>query len=141
MTVGEFMTRDPACCTPDTRLQDVAKLMVQHDCGEIPVIEKSVDKRLVGVITDRDIVARAVAKGKSPLDVTADACMSSPVVTVTAEMSLEECCRVMEEHKIRRVPVVDVNGACCGIVAQADIAAMAPPRETAELVKEVSRVH
>ena len=92
----------------------------------------------VGIVTDRDICCRTVAEGKNPLEMRAGDCMSSPCVTVTPEMSVEDCCRMMEE-KIRRVPVVDERDACCGIVAQADIARHAPEQETAEVVKEVSR--
>lgn len=139
MQVKDIMTRDPACCTPDTNLQAVARLMVECDCGEIPVVENRQSMKPVGVVTDRDICCRTVAEGKNPLGMTAGDCMSSPCVTVTPEMSVEECCRVMEENQIRRVPVVDERGACCGIVAQADIARHAPEQEAAEVVKVVSR--
>jgi CBS domain-containing protein len=80
-----------------------------------------------------------VAEGKNPLEMTAGDCMSGPCVTVTPEMSVEDCCRVMEENQIRRVVVVDERGACCGIVAQADIAQHATKQETGEVVREVSR--
>jgi CBS domain-containing protein len=139
MQVKDIMTRDPACCTPDTNLQEVARLMVEHDCGEIPVIENRQSMKPVGVVTDRDICCRTVAEGKNPLEMTAGDCMSSPCVTVAPEMSVEDCCQAMEENQIRRVLVVDEKGACCGIVAQADIAQHAPKQETAEVVKEVSR--
>jgi CBS domain-containing protein len=66
-------------------------------------------------------------------------CMSTPALTVTPDMSLEECCRIMEEKQIRRIPVVDAQGCCCGIVAQADIALKAPDRQAAEVVKDISR--
>jgi CBS domain-containing protein len=92
----------------------------------------------VGVITDRDITCRSVAMGNNPLEMTAGDCMSSPCITVTPEMSVEDCCQVMEENQVRRVPVVDESGACCGIVAQADIAQHASKRETARVVKEIS---
>jgi CBS domain-containing protein len=139
MEVKDIMTKDPACCTPDTNLQEVARLMIECDCGEIPVVEDRQSMKPVGVVTDRDICCRTVAKGKNPLEMTAGDCMSSPCVTVTPEMSVEDCCRVMEENQIRRVIVVDENGACCGIVAQADIALHAPKQETADVVREVSR--
>jgi CBS domain-containing protein len=139
MQVKDIMTREPACCMPDTNLQEVARLMVERNCGEIPVVENRQSMKPVGVVTDRDICCRTVAEGKNPLEMTAGDCMSGPCVTVTPEMSVEDCCRVMEENKIRRVPVVDENGACCGIVAQADIAQRASERETAEVVREVSR--
>ncbi|HEV8485897.1 MAG TPA: CBS domain-containing protein [Blastocatellia bacterium] len=139
MQVRDIMTRNPACCTTDTKLQEVAILMVNHDCGEAPVVDSKKTMKLVGVITDRDITIRSVAEGKNPLEMTAGDCMSSPCVTVTPEMSVEECCTVMEENKVRRVPVVDESGSCCGIVAQADIAQHATKKETGAVVKSVSQ--
>ena len=138
MQVKDVMTPDPACCTPDSALQRAAEMMVENDCGEIPVVENMASMEPIGVITDRDITCRTVAKGLNPLTMTVSDCMTTPCVTVTPDMSLDECCRVMEENQIRRVPVVDEGGACCGIVALADIAKHAPKRETAEVVKEVS---
>jgi CBS domain-containing protein len=138
MQVKDVMTPDPACCTPDTTLRRVAELMVEHDCGEIPVVEDMASMKPVGVVTDRDITCRAVAKGLNPLTLTASDCMTTPCVSVTPDTSLDECCRVLEENRIRRVPVVDGGGACCGIVALADIARHARKRETAEVVREVS---
>jgi len=138
MQVKELMTGDPACCTPDTSLQEVAQMMIGHDCGEIPVIENNKNKRLIGVITDRDIVCRTVAKGLNPLELTVRGCMSTPCVTVTPEMSDEECSRILEANQIRRVPVVDANGSCCGIVALADIALHARRSMVSEVVKAVS---
>ncbi|MBV9928585.1 MAG: CBS domain-containing protein [Acidobacteria bacterium] len=138
MEVKDVMTPDPACCTPDTTLQRVAELMVENDCGEIPVVESASNKRPVGVITDRDIVCRTVAKGTNPLTLKASECMTTPCVTVRPDTPLDECCRLLEEKQIRRVPVVDASGSCCGIVALADIAKYARERETAEVVREVS---
>jgi CBS domain-containing protein len=133
----DVMTPDPACCSPTTTLDEVAKLMVQNDCGEIPVID-STDK-VVGVITDRDIVCRLVAEGKNPLAYTAEICMTDPVVTVAQDAPLEDVVTTMEKHQIRRVPVVDEQGCCAGIISQADVAWIARPKEVAELVREVSR--
>jgi CBS domain-containing protein len=138
MQVKEIMTADPACCISESALQEVAQMMVDHDCGEIPVVENEQTKKPIGVITDRDIVCRTVARGLNPLDLTVADCMSKPCVTVTPDMSVEECSRVMEENKIRRVPVVDTAGYCCGIVALADIALNARRDVAAEVVKEVS---
>ncbi|HEY0323123.1 MAG TPA: CBS domain-containing protein [Pyrinomonadaceae bacterium] len=138
MQVKDVMTSDPACCTPDSTLQRVAEMMVENDCGEIPVVENIASMKPMGVITDRDITCRTVAKGLNPLTMTVGECMTTPCVTVTPDTSLDDCCRVLEENQIRRVPVVDAEGACCGIIALADIAKHAPKRETAEVVKEVS---
>ena len=138
MQVKEIMTADPACCTSQTGLQEVAQMMVDNDCGEIPVVENREKNLPIGVITDRDIVCRTVARGLNPLDLTVADCMSKPCVTVTPDMSVEECSRILEENKIRRVPVVDADGSCCGIVALADIALHARSNVAADVVKEVS---
>ena len=113
-------------------------MMVDHDCGEIPVVESKERKRPIGVITDRDIVCRTVAKGLNPLDLTVADCMTTPCVTVTREISVGQCAWIMEDKKIRRVLVVDADGSCCGIVALADIALLGKTGVTAEVVKEVS---
>ena len=111
--------------------------MVEADCGEIPVIDAS--KRLIGVITDRDIVCRVVAKGKNPSSVTAGECMTEPVVVVTEDTPLASVMQVMEENQIRRVPVVDGSGCCCGIISQADVALSASENQVGEMVREVSK--
>ena len=133
----EIMTSAPQCCSGNTTLNEVANLMVQADCGEIPVTDGS--NRLIGVVTDRDIVCRVVAKGKNPSTVTAAECMSEPVVVVNENTTLEDVMAVMEENQIRRVPVVDASGCCCGIISQADVAQSAGDNETGELVREVSK--
>jgi CBS domain-containing protein len=138
MQVKEVMTADPACCISETTLQEVAKMMIEYDCGEIPVVDSEETRVPIGVITDRDIVCRTVGRGLNPLDLTVADCMSKPCVTVTPEISVEECSKVLEENKIRRVPVVDADGSCCGIVALADIALLANRNLASEVVKEVS---
>ena len=139
MNVREVMTADPVCCTADTPLTEVAKMMVERDCGAIPVVDSQNSKKPVGMITDRDITIRTVAEGRNPLDLTASDAMTVNVMTVTPETSIEECCNLMEDQQIRRVVVVDENGFCCGMIAQADIAINADSRKTAEVVQEVSR--
>lgn len=136
-TARDVMTLDPACCTPHTTLDEVAKLMVQNNCGEIPVVD--VADHPIGVITDRDIVCRAVADGKNPMAYAVDTYMSQPVVTVRADDSLDDVLSTMERHQIRRVPVVDERGCCTGIISQADVARAEPLPEVGELVREVSR--
>jgi len=136
--VEDVMSPDLACCLPDASLVDVARLMVAHDCGEIPVVEPETSKPL-GVVTDRDIVCRVLAEAKNPLELHARDCMSAPAVTVTPDMRLDECCQLLEKHMIRRAPVVDDRGRCCGIVSQADLATKAPKSLTAEMVRHVSQ--
>jgi CBS domain-containing protein len=136
MRVRDIMSMNVACCSPETSLPEVARMMVDNDCGEIPVVNAS--RVPIGVVTDRDITCRAVAEGKNPLLMEAGDCMTAPCVTVTRDTSLEECCETLERNRIRRVPVVDETGACCGMVSQADIARNAPKTETADVVKKVS---
>ncbi len=139
MLVREIMTDQVACCTPDTKLQEVARMMVDSDCGAIPVVADARSRRLIGIVTDRDIVCRTIAKGRNPLELTAKECMSTEIHCVTPEMDLDECCAQMEERQVRRVPVLDASDRCCGIVSQADIARHAPEQETVEVVREVSQ--
>jgi CBS domain-containing protein len=136
MQLREIMTENPSCCGPRTSLSDAAKLMADSDCGEIPVVDER--RRPIGVVTDRDIACRGVARGKRP-ETSVRNVMSNLVVTVTPETSIEDCCKTLEGNQIRRVPVVDQRGACCGMVSQADIAQHAPEHETAQMVRDISR--
>jgi CBS domain-containing protein len=133
----DIMTGNPACCTPRTTLEEIARMMVQNDCGEIPVVDTN--DRLIGVVTDRDIVCRVVAEGKNPAGYTVESCMTSDVVTVREDTPLDEIVQTMEQHQIRRVPVVDEEGSCVGIIAQADLARAGTEHDVAELVSEVSK--
>lgn len=133
----DLMTEDPACCTVNMTIDDVARMMVQNDCGEIPVIDAT--DRVIGVVTDRDIVCRVVAEGKNPMAYTVDTCMTTPVVSVRQDAALEEVVATMEDYQIRRVPVLDERGCCAGIISQADVASSGPEHDVAELVREVSR--
>jgi CBS domain-containing protein len=137
MLARDVMTPDPACCSPDTTLDRVARMMIQNDCGEIPIVDTA--DHPVGVITDRDIVCRVIADGKNPTAHTAEQYMTQPVITVTADTPIEEILATMETHQIRRVPVVDERGCCAGIISQADLAWTGGERDVAELVREVSR--
>jgi CBS domain-containing protein len=133
----EVMTENPACCTPDTPLDQVAMLMREHDCGEIPVIDPA--EQPIGVVTDRDIVCRIVADGKNPMAYPAGICMSQPVATVAVDAPLGDVIATMELHQVRRVPVVDELGRCVGMISQADLAWTSGKRDLADLVREISR--
>src|SRR5262249_34289165 len=98
--VKDIMTHNPACCTAETPLPDLAQLMIDHDWGEIPVAESDDSHNPIGVVTDRDIVCRAVAQGKNTATATAGECMTRSCVTVTPETTLEECIKVLEEAQI-----------------------------------------
>jgi CBS domain-containing protein len=137
MQVRQAMSGDVQCCTAETPIPEVARMMVSGDCGAIPVVDDG--RRPVGVVTDRDITLRTVAKGQDPRGMKAGDCMSQPVVSVRAGADLREAVRVMERRQVRRVPVIDEKGVCCGMLAQADVARMGGEHEAAELVKDVSR--
>jgi CBS domain-containing protein len=136
MKVSNIMTPSPATCHRQTKIQEAARLMLQCDCGAIPVVEDGTGQPL-GIVTDRDITIRAVAEGRDPQSLTVADCMTSPVETISSEATLEECVEKMESSQIRRMIVVDSDNKTVGIVAQADIA-MYAPHETAELVHDVS---
>ena len=133
----DVMTPDPACCSPHTSIDQVAKMMIQNNCGEIPIVDAA--NRPLGVVTDRDIVCRIVAEGKNPLGYTAEQAMTTPAVALGTDVSIDDVILTMEDHQIRRVLVVDDAGACAGIIAQADVAVKGPARKTVELLREVSR--
>lgn len=139
MNVSEIMSDKPACCLAETPLREVAQMMVLNDCGCIPVVDGADSKKPIGILTDRDITIQTIAEGKNPLELTAGDIMTKNVVTVTPETSVEECCNLMEKNQIRRIAVVDESGACCGMVAQADIAVNAGESKTAEVVQSVSK--
>jgi CBS domain-containing protein len=136
--VKDIMTATPACCLRETNLRDVAQLMVDNNCGIIPVINNDQEKILLGVLTDRDIACRLVAKGINPLEKTAADCLTSPAIAVELKSSLEECADVLKANKIRRVPVLDKNDQCCGIISQADIAAALDDAAAGRILKQVS---
>ncbi len=137
MQVREIMTDKPASCTPGTPLQEVAKLMVDYDCGEIPVVDDLSTCGPIGVITDRDITCRTVAKGLNPLEMTAGECMTPEMVSVGPDETLDSCYRLMQDNQIRRVPVVEA-GRVIGIVSLADIARRVSRADSGEVLQEVS---
>lgn len=138
MQVKDIMTSSPKSCTKDTSLTDVARMMVDCNCGAIPVTEGKTNPKLVGIVTDRDIVCRTLADGKDPYQMAAGDCMSVDLVTVRPDADVDECARQMQDHQIRRILVAD-NGKLCGVVAQADLAKKASPEKTAQTVKKVSQ--
>ena len=137
MELNNVMTANPACCGPQTPLQEVARLMAENDCGMIPVVDEQ--GLPVGAITDRDIAVRAVAQTGNLENSCAADYMTAPVRTVSQDSTLADCCAAMESAQLRRMPVVDARGRVVGVVAQADIALSSSPARTAEVVQEISR--
>jgi CBS domain-containing protein len=136
MQANDIMSPNPACCSEDSTIRDVARMMVEHDCGEIPVVDG--ERKPIGVITDRDICCRVVAQGMDSNQSLVRDHMTVPAFTVNMQDTVERCCDVMESHMIRRVPVVDAFGKCVGMVSQADLAQKADSYNVSHLVREVS---
>jgi CBS domain-containing protein len=140
--VRELMTKNPVAARPDASLHDVASLMKQHDCGCLPV-EDPQSHRLLGVVTDRDIVTRAIAEGKDG-DTTAQDIMSKDPSCCTPEDDVRAAEKIMADKQVRRVPVVDRTGRVLGMLAQADLArapgdgADVTRQEVAQLVERIS---
>lgn len=136
MKAREIMTRNPRTVTPDTRLQEAARLMQSEDVGIIPVIDGDNARNLVGVVTDRDIAIRVVAEGRDASGVTVRDVMSSNVRTCREDDSVDEVMNVMGSEQVRRIPIVDERGSLVGIVAQADIVLDAKSDRKAERTVE-----
>lgn len=131
----EIMTKNVRTATGETSLRDLATMMRDGDMGAVPIID---GERLVGIVTDRDIVVRAVSNGKGP-DSTASEAMTSELFTVKPDEFVFEAVRLMGEKQVRRVPVVNEDGSLAGIIAMADVALeMEDEREIAETMEEIS---
>jgi len=137
--VGSLMTANPKSCTPDDTLEKAARMMAECDCGAIPVVDGGDGRRVVGIVTDRDIACRGVAKGKDPTQTKVRECMSSGLAVVGENDSIEDACQAMERAQVRRLLIVDAQGELCGILSQADIALQLSKNKIAEVVKEVSQ--
>ncbi|MDQ3798869.1 MAG: CBS domain-containing protein [Acidobacteriota bacterium] len=132
----EIMTRSVTTATRDTSLQQVAALMRDGDMGSLPIVE---DGKLVGIVTDRDIVVRAVAEGKDARQTTIGEAMTTEVFAVRAEDFVFEAIRLMGDKQVRRVPVINENSELVGIIAMADVALETEDeREIAETLEEIS---
>ena len=140
MKVKDLMTKSPVCTTPEQSLQDAARLMKQNDCGSLPVQDAS--GRLLGMVTDRDIVVRAVAEGRNS-DCTVKDVMTKDPATVGPDDDLAKVEKLMADRQVRRVPVVDGSGKAVGMVAQADLARASNSHvsssDLAKVVEQVSK--
>ena len=138
MKVQDIMSRNPTCVTPETPLAEAARLMKQEDIGVVPVVESENSKRLVGLITDRDIAIRAVAEGRDGKTTSVGHIMTSEVRSASPDDSVDDVMTLMGREQVRRVPIVDERGSLVGIVAQADIVLEAKDDKQAE--KTVERI-
>src|SRR3990172_2138456 len=137
---NEVMTKNPVCCLPSDFAAKAAELMKSNNIGSIPVIENEQTKKLVGIVTDRDLTLKIVAAGLDAKSTKVEAVMTRMVVTCRAEDDLQKALDAMAEHQLRRIPVVDNDNKVVGIIAQADVATRVDqPEKTAEVVKEISQ--
>ena len=136
MKAREIMSKNPTCVTPDTPLVDAARLMKDENIGVVPVVESSNSRRLVGVLTDRDIAIRAVAEGRDGATTSVGHIMSTDIHTSAPDDSVNDIMALMGSEQIRRIPIVDERGDVVGIIAQADIVLEANDNKKAEKTVE-----
>jgi len=137
---SDVMTKNPVCCQPNDAVVKAAQLMKGKDIGSIPVIESDHNKKLVGIITDRDLALEIVGKGRDPNTTKVEDVMTHKVVTCRTDDNLQMALDAMAHHQLRRIPVVDHDNKIVGIIAQADVATRTDqPEKTAEMVKEISQ--
>jgi CBS domain-containing protein len=134
-SIKEVMTRDVRACEPNATVAEAAKVMAQEDVGPVPIVEGG---RLVGIVTDRDIVVRVVAEGRDANVTTVKEIASTDLVTVSPGDDLDEALNLLAQRQVRRLPVVE-GERLVGIVAQADIARLGKDKKTGEVVEEISR--
>ena len=135
MKVEELMTRDPVTLGPESTCSEAARLMKREDCGSLPVVK---DGRLVGIVTDRDIVVRGVADGKNLAQLAVSEIMTPGPTTVAPDMKAEDASKLMSEKQVRRLPVVE-NGRLVGILAIGQVARHESANAAGETLKEVSQ--
>jgi CBS domain-containing protein len=146
MKARDIMTPHPATVSPSDPLRRAAQLMIEVDCGFLPVLSDDDAHDLLGIVTDRDVVLRAVAPGSSP-DTAVNDVMTTEPLTVRPDAGLDEVERLMADRQIRRVVVVDDNGECVGVISQADLALSTrrgrkpTPESLASVLGKISKPH
>lgn len=136
MKANDIMTKDPRCVTPDTSAREAAQLMQSADVGVLPVVDSESGRRLLGVITDRDIAIRVVGDGKDNAQVR-DA-MTNGACTARTDENVKDVMAKMAREQVRRIPIVDDNGALVGIISQADIVLEVEDREAQKTIERIS---
>ena len=120
MKVKQVMSKSLVCCTPTDSSRHAAELMKQHQIGALPIVQSQEKKLLLGIVTDRDLSIKLIAEGLG-VSIPVSEVMTSKPIACSADDSLEACESLMQKHKVRRIPVIDEQGQCVGMVAQADI--------------------
>jgi CBS domain-containing protein len=137
--VQDVMSKNPVCCTADQTAQDVAKTLRDQKIGSVPVVADQQSRRLEGVVTDRDLCCTVIADGKDPKSTKVSDSMTRNPVACKAQDSLEDCLKLMQQHKIRRLPIVDDQKRVIGIIAQADVSVAADPEKVQKTLAEISK--
>lgn len=136
---SEVMTARPVCCEPEDSVSHAADMMRQHDVGSLPVVDSRDSGRLVGIVTDRDLVTKVVARSRPVDSATVKDAMTAGPATCREDDDVETAVSLMAERQVRRMPVVDGGGRLTGIIAQADVATrIHRDQKTGELVEAIS---
>jgi len=136
MKIQDIMTKDPSCVTPDATVREAAQVMSRENVGIIPVVDERSAKRLVGVVTDRDIAIRCVAEGKDGTCSVRDVMSVDKLATCAEGDDVDSLMETMRAEKVRRIPIVDERGSLVGIVSQADVVRKAGDGQNAERTVE-----
>lgn len=140
MKIQDIMTKDPSCVTPEATVREAAQVMGREEVGIVPVVAGDSDKRLLGVVTDRDIAIRCVAEGKDGTCRVRDVMSSDDLATCSQDDEVDNVMQAMRTEKVRRIPIVDERGSLVGIVSQADLALKARRGDqTEQTLQQVSQ--
>ena len=138
-TCNDVMTPDPFCCVAEDSVVNAAKAMKEQNVGSIPVMEDRQSRKLIGIITDRDIAVKVVAENKVPGEIHVGQIMTRDLVVCHQDEPVDQAIEAMSLHQVRRIPVVDRDNSVIGIIAQGDVALrLNDPETTGEVVAEIS---
>lgn len=139
MKIRDIMTRDPACCVLSDTAQTVAKILCDRSVGSMPVVADRQSRKLVGMITDRDLCCSVIAQGMDPKTTPIEKFITIAPSSCREGENVEHCERLMQEHQVRRIPIVDAEDRVIGIVSQADLALKDKPERVSKTVAEISK--
>jgi len=138
MKIQEIMTRNPSCVTADASVRDAAQIMRRENVGIVPVVQGPGDRKLIGLVTDRDIAIRCIADGKDGTCRVRDVMSADALATCNAADEVDDVMDAMSNEQVRRIPIVDERGALVGIVSQADVVRKA--RDDSKAQQTVERI-
>jgi CBS domain-containing protein len=139
---NEVMTKKPVCCLPNDIVTKVAELMKRENVGSIPIVEDEQTRKLVGIVTDRDLTLKVVAEGLDAKTTKVEDVMTGEVLTCLAGDDIRKALDAMAGHQLRRIPVVGKGNKIVGIITQADVATRVDKRKKmAKMVKEISQAN